>query len=814
MSESSRMRSWPHSPSQLAAYRGTGYELIPLNHVEACDHNGRLIGKAPLGSKWRVLPALSVDEAREHMVGSGCNVGVRLRPEDLVLDVDPRNFAEGDDPLQRLQEDLGVDLSDYPTVVTGSGGRHIYMTKPADALLRDTLEAYQGVEFKCHGRQVVAPGSIHPGDLKTGLAAGGAYLWEDDPLAPTLANVRAAPDALIELARRPGRLAAVDSGKRSPEELDRMLNGVDPCSFREHGRWLEMMMACHHATGGEGRDEFVAWSTGDPEFSSDAWKIGRRWDSLSSGGEGRRVTERTLFKALVDGGRADLLPRESAASDFSEVEEVQAGSEGDDDLTDEEGEPGNPLERMNAKGYCAVNDNGIFRIYRPKRDYQTVSRDTPEPRTYWETMRKPDFLDFLSNHRIEKGERTAPLAAEWLQWSGRTTYDGVAFDPGCKIPKEARVLNLWTDWAVEPVRGDWSIMQRLLLEGLCDGDEAMYEYVLDWSAFMVQHPDEQAEVALVFQGGKGTGKGTYCRSLFRLAGRHGMHISNQHHFTSHFNAHLRDCVFLFADEAMWAGDKRAEGELKRLITEPTIQIEAKGKDVTTARNMLHVAMASNEDWVIPASMDDERRFAVTQVNPKFRGNRAFFASLYEQMNSGGLQALLFDLKRRRLAGFHPRARIPQTSALAKQKLQSLDSFDAWYYESLCIGRFAGAVEASGDWEDGDARAETVFFAEDLQSSLEEHLRKLGDRQVARRASTTVIGDRLRKRLGRACAHVRMTVPSDRLDVRADSAGRAYAYRLPSLSECRAMFEAQLGSKLPWTQDVEEVDFHLQVEELA
>jgi hypothetical protein len=807
---------WRFAPELLAAYRGTGHELIPLHAVEDKDERGRLVGKAPVGSSWRLTPHLTVDEAQAHME-SGGNVGVRMRECDLVVDVDPRNFKEEDDPLRRLEADLGIDLTDYPRVVTGSNGFHIYMTMPPGTLLRDTLEAYQGIEFKALGRQVVAAGSVHPGDLKTGLAPGGQYRWDPDPLAVPLRAIREAPAELIQLAMRPGRIAAVDAGSRTPEELGLMLDGLDPCEYGEHGRWLELMMACHHATAGEGRDEFIEWSTGDPEYASDAWIIGRRWDSLHNDTGGRRITEKTLFKALVDARRADLLPRTSAEEDFADdLVEVQAGGEGDDDLENiQEGDPAfGPLERLNAKGYCAVNENGTFRIYRPKRDYSTVTRDTPEARMFWETYRKGDFLDILSNVRIQKGENgTVPLAVEWLKWGGRTSYDGVSFDPGNRIPKSARVLNLWTDWAVEPKKGDWSLLKKLLLEGLCDGDERAYEYVLDWSAHMVQRPDEQAEVALVFKGQKGTGKGTYGRALYKLAGRHGMHISNQQHFTNHFNAHLRDCILLFADEAIWAGDRKAEGSLKALITEPTIVIEAKGKDVVTARNYLHVVMASNEDWVIPASMDDERRFFVSEVSSKFRGNKAFFDALHGQLNDGGLQAMLFELKTRKLGDFHPRAQVPQTAALAKQKLQSLDNIDAWWYECLCKGNMGDISEAIGNWDSPDPTDWCVFFTEDLQASLEAYLRKLGDRHLARRSSSSVIGDRLKKRLKTRMKHVRMAVPNDRLDIKADSSGRAYAYRISSLAECRIAFENQLGSKLPWELDAEDIDPLLDVEEI-
>jgi len=54
-----------------------------------------------------------------------------------------------------------------------------------------------------------------------------------------------------------------------------------------------------------------------------------------------------------------------------------------------------------------------------------------------------------------------------------------------------------------------------------------------------------------------------------------MQIVDATHFVDRFNAHLRDCIVLFADEAFFAGDKQNEGVLKVLITEPYLAIEGK-----------------------------------------------------------------------------------------------------------------------------------------------------------------------------------------------------------------------------------------------
>ena len=70
----------------------------------------------------------------------------RLRATDLVIDVDRRNFDEGDDPVKRFCSDFGIDLSTWPTVQTGSGGRHHYGEKPADVDVVASLEKAETAE--------------------------------------------------------------------------------------------------------------------------------------------------------------------------------------------------------------------------------------------------------------------------------------------------------------------------------------------------------------------------------------------------------------------------------------------------------------------------------------------------------------------------------------------------------------------------------------------------------------------------------------------------------------------------------------------
>jgi hypothetical protein len=316
-------------------------------------------------------------------------------------------------------------------------------------------------------------------------------------------------------------------------------------------------------------------------------------------------------------------------------------------------------------------------------------------------LRRGDFCTLYMNRLVDIGAGFfMELGKWWLSHSERRQYLGVVLEPGGKPVIDGK-YNLWTGWGVEPKRGDWSLMREHIFEVLAARDENVRHYIMNWLAWAVQHPDQQPEAALVFLGERGTGRGVLGNAMCRIFGNHALHISSPHHLTGHFNAHLRQCAFLFADEAYAASERSAEGRLKALITEPTIPIEGKGKDVITAPNHLHVMMASNEDWVIPAGRM-ERRFMVQEVTDDHAQDPAYFKPLFEQMNAGGLEAMLFDLLNTVLSrDWHPR-QIVRTDALARQQAESLAPFDAWFEDllhdgHLPAGNSAGKV-VSGDYE--------------------------------------------------------------------------------------------------------------------
>ncbi len=287
--------------------------------------------------------------------------------------------------------------------------------------------------------------------------------------------------------------------------------------------------------------------------------------------------------------------------------------------------------------------------------------------------------------RTPAGKRAdKPLGDYWLTNAGRRKYDSLIFDPeGQHLPE---VYNLWRGFHVKPAPGSWDLLREHLHTIICNGNDARFNFFYGWMARAVQKPGRPAETALVMRGEQGAGKGVLARSLGHIFGQHFVHVSNTHHLTGHFNAHLQDAVLVFGDEAVWGGDKQGEGTLKALITEPTLAIERKGRDAYIVKNVIHLILASNSDWVAPVGLGD-RRFCIVDVPDTKIGDHAYFKKIREQLEHGGYEAMLHDLLAYDLSKFDHR-KPPKTDAALDQKLRGMSPIQRWWFERLQAGVIA------------------------------------------------------------------------------------------------------------------------------
>lgn len=373
-------------------------------------------------------------------------------------------------------------------------------------------------------------------------------------------------------------------------------------------------------------------------------------------------------------------------------------------------------------------------------------------------------------------------ANRWLRDRNRRSFDGIEFWPNPDgVPPTAGYLNLYRGFSVKPraKAGSWTVLKDHMLNNVCHGDEALFRWLFGWFAHMMQRPRERVGTALVMRGRMGTGKTKIGEIMGSLIASHYFLVGDARYITGNFNAHMAACLLLQAEEAVWAGDKAAEGRLKDLITADIQMIEQKSIDPIRLKNYVRLVMTSNEDWVVPAGKD-ERRFAVFDVHPRCAQNHGYFAEMDAEMAAGGREALLADLLAFDLSSVNLRS-IPKTEGLLEQKFRSLDPVESWWLERLFDGV---AVRGAENWP-SEIQVDKLF--DDYVAAAE----KIG---VKRKSEKVVFGIKMAK-LMPGVAKVRRFV-----DESPTSVSRPWHYVLPPLEECRAVFEAAVGQPIAWGTD--------------
>lgn len=272
-----------------------GLDLIPIRKWNSkSGEPPKASGKMPRDKDWVVAHYTKTDILG--WIKKGGNIGVRLRSDELVVDIDPRHKdAQGrsaQEIVEEMELELGINLMEAPCVRTGSGGLHLYFKKPSDQRVRNCVELFGGcVEFKSHGRQVLAPGCKHPN--------GSMYEWERNAGAP----INPCPSELWETIAKPVAGQSAGEGDLSLEQIKGCLSQMDPTAFRDYDAWRDVMFAVHFASGGDpdACEVFVKWSTADAKYAHSGEKIRMFWENADCERSGGR-TERTLYWHVLKSG--------------------------------------------------------------------------------------------------------------------------------------------------------------------------------------------------------------------------------------------------------------------------------------------------------------------------------------------------------------------------------------------------------------------------------------------------------------------------------------------------------------------------------
>ena len=421
------------------------------------------------------------------------------------------------------------------------------------------------------------------------------------------------------------------------------------------------------------------------------------------------------------------------------------------------------LRKMNERHLVIGNMGGKCRVLEEVYD-------KPLKRTRLTKQAFQDFRNRYSNVYVQVGKRHMAVGQWWLANPGRRQFDYLVFSPERDIPNS---YNLWQGFACQSLPGEQHEPFLLhMRNNICSGVKKYYEYLLGWIARTVQYPGRSGEIAVVLRGKSGVGKSFFAKQFGSLWGRHFMQVSDGKHLTGAFNAHLRDCVVLFGDEAFFAGDKKHEGTLKALITEEHMIVEAKGIDSELSQNFIHLIMASNSDWVVPSG-PAERRFFILDVGDNHQQDHPYFGAITKAMANGGRENLLHYLLNYDISKYNVR-KAPHTAALLEQKLHSLNPMQHWWRERLMAGTLLSS----------HAQFSNEILCKELQADYVQTCAQYG---VTRRGSATTLGLFLNK-----------VCPGQfPMRMRQSTGDRKNVYVFPDLDMLRTKWEELYGPGSVW-----------------
>lgn len=213
----------------------------------------------------------------------GHGVGVATGPESgiFIVDVDVANGKRGDESLQSLEDAYGA-LPETATVITASGGTHLYFRYPEGQEVRNSASGRLGewIDVRGIGGQCLAPPTV--------AANGTAYEWEGGEPG----EIAEAPGWLLALMAEPER-APVENGKGVSQPAH-SLDG--PASrFNDSTTWNELLSRDGWTLGATLPDGEQRWTRPGKEE--------RDGMSATVGHEGRDVLK--VFTSSVPGLEAD-----------------------------------------------------------------------------------------------------------------------------------------------------------------------------------------------------------------------------------------------------------------------------------------------------------------------------------------------------------------------------------------------------------------------------------------------------------------------------------------------------------------------------
>lgn len=257
--------------------------------------------------------------------------------------------------------------------------------------------------------------------------------------------------------------------------------------------------------------------------------------------------------------------------------------------------------------------------------------------------------------------------------------DHLVFDPSMSVSADTHI-NMFTGIEMQPAEQSGAVGPILaLVDHLCNGDEALANWLLDWIAYPLQNVGKKmASAVLMHSETQGSGKSLFFEEVVKaIYGRYGSTLG-QHQLESQYTDWRSNLMFGLFEEVLSRDQKYSHtGTLKHMITGKTHRIEKKFVSGWEEANHMNAVFLSNEVQPFPLEKSD-RRFLVIWPKTKLPDDKKLAVTL--ALDCGGVNEFYQLLLDRDLSGWYSHKEPPMTHAKARLIDFGLPSWETFYHD--------------------------------------------------------------------------------------------------------------------------------------
>lgn len=263
------------------------------------------------------------------------------------------------------------------------------------------------------------------------------------------------------------------------------------------------------------------------------------------------------------------------------------------------------------------------------------------------------------SHRSELGRSASYslIEAQAVEIVQRITW--VPNGPRFITEGDTRSLNVYEPPRESPLAGD--VSPYLELAEYIVPDAKVREHILDWSAFVIQHPEQKPNWHPLLGGAQGIGKDALIFPIKRAVGFHNTVTIDPDDLESQFNDQVADKKLGILNEILSFRDRRFEDKLKKYTAAPPheLTINPKGASKYTVPNIIALfGMTNHRSQGMTLSKGDRRWMPFW--SPARPLSADYYTELWEYLEGDGGLHVWHWLANRDLSAHNPKAHAPDT----------------------------------------------------------------------------------------------------------------------------------------------------------